>query len=1089
MRLHSQSFFRRIKHHSGFFLGLLLSYLFVTILADALIDGRVSFLDTPGYVLSFSFISDHLNGGIQLWNRYNQMPNAFKHFQFGYYDLHKFLLGFYLSVFDAGSITGSDFRTAFIQTSIALSLFIQTFGLYVLLKRFTQHKFIIVIAILYGNILLSIIHYTNPTTSNVISFFPLIVYLGLKVFEDKMLKDLGWFLLVLAIIFSFSPYHVLNVIYLPLHLLAISGLVFNFVFSDYGRPYRATIGNAISALFVIYRSFLRNLIPGGQGPTQGVPVRRNPLAVMLRRNAHFVALDFVAILVSFYVVWMVRAINEGNSLSGDEVFSAWLTSTPWIVTTFLLVNFSLGIYYSQRHRELIFLNVGRLTAAGYITSLLLTLLTQRVSIGAGYRVIAAGCFISVGMLILTRYGNLRCARDFTNQSMLLAISIGQWIHSTIGEIKVGIAKTRGRTYLFLALAAVLSILVLLPNLLMLKDVYPSASFDSSRIDRITPLSYFEKNHFLAAEGVRTYPFLSINHLQEQYPDSGSFANRGPVYARSFTFLGVSTIFFILAALLWSQDRRKYTFLTAYLLLLFLNTEIPVKANPLHILNATTNPFAFTNRSFHFLIIALGPIFLVPIVALGMQALIDFLRRPVTHVARSLLIPFSLVSLLIIILLLINFAPIRLYIHIFIIIGLFFAIFGIIMYLRWSVYSRQSILLGLFALIFIFEGSAWSTYISGTHERSIREPAQHLLLGRVYAIDAVSPAVLPLREYFSNLPFAEILPEASRNDRHEGMYYQFVDLDRLQEPRSQYFAAHSTYDSIVADSVYTDYLSQIDTLFAKTTFAAMGTEDTFRDILIRGLINEVVALDIDQEQRDELVENGKAICSFDSVEQCTNAQGAQVGLQEDFIKLDIPLASARQIGGSSRGFQLHIVSSEGIPSYLSTVLFTKESSRLTAWVNDQELHPVQGEIIEPYSFDVHNMVNDGIVLSLPRSFEIDDAVLKIYYQQRFQAGIMDVYLNTHDRLGLLVESDSEGWLLYHSPFDEDWKATINGEPTPIYRANGAFMAVPLENGLSRIEFSFMPGSLIRPLIFLSLLISLATVVVLIFKTLSASDEIH
>ena len=162
-------FFRRLKVHSPFFLGLLLSFAAVIVLLpEYFLRDEVFVLNNPGHLLAFNFVSDYLNGGIQLWNRFNEQPNVFLHFQYGYYSLHNFLLSILVSLFGEGSFLGSDFRITYVRSIVGLSLLFQTFGLYLLLRRFTRDKFLLVLGILYGNTLLSTgVYYISPTTSSV----------------------------------------------------------------------------------------------------------------------------------------------------------------------------------------------------------------------------------------------------------------------------------------------------------------------------------------------------------------------------------------------------------------------------------------------------------------------------------------------------------------------------------------------------------------------------------------------------------------------------------------------------------------------------------------------------------------------------------------------------------------------------------------------------------------------------------------------------------------------------------------------------------------------------------------------------------
>ena len=49
------------------------------------------------------------------------------------------------------------------------------------------------------------------------------------------------------------------------------------------------------------------------------------------------------------------------------------------------------------------------------------------------------------------------------------------------------------------------------------------------------------------------------------------------------------------------------------------------------------------------------------------------------------------------------------------------------------------------------------------------------------------------------------------------------------------------------------------------------------------------------------------------------------------------------------------------------------------------------------------------------------------------------------------------LVFAIPYSEGWSAKVDGEETPVYKANLMFMAVPLEAGLHTVELSYCtPG---------------------------------
>ena len=60
-----------------------------------------------------------------------------------------------------------------------------------------------------------------------------------------------------------------------------------------------------------------------------------------------------------------------------------------------------------------------------------------------------------------------------------------------------------------------------------------------------------------------------------------------------------------------------------------------------------------------------------------------------------------------------------------------------------------------------------------------------------------------------------------------------------------------------------------------------------------------------------------------------------------------------------------------------------------------------------------------------------------------------------------------WLVFNDTFSPGWRAWVDGEPAPIHRAFGFFMAVPLGPSVNRVDFRYEPASF-RLGLFISLL---------------------
>jgi uncharacterized membrane protein YfhO len=58
----------------------------------------------------------------------------------------------------------------------------------------------------------------------------------------------------------------------------------------------------------------------------------------------------------------------------------------------------------------------------------------------------------------------------------------------------------------------------------------------------------------------------------------------------------------------------------------------------------------------------------------------------------------------------------------------------------------------------------------------------------------------------------------------------------------------------------------------------------------------------------------------------------------------------------------------------------------------------------------------------------------------------------------VTTDAPGYLLLADTFYPGWQAVVDGQPTPILRADVLFRAVRLGPGIHRVEFRYRPASL-------------------------------
>lgn len=69
----------------------------------------------------------------------------------------------------------------------------------------------------------------------------------------------------------------------------------------------------------------------------------------------------------------------------------------------------------------------------------------------------------------------------------------------------------------------------------------------------------------------------------------------------------------------------------------------------------------------------------------------------------------------------------------------------------------------------------------------------------------------------------------------------------------------------------------------------------------------------------------------------------------------------------------------------------------------------------------------------------------YQVGRFDSNNLEISVDTGDRLTT--------WLLYSDTWHPAWRATVNGQAVPVYRANLAYKAVRLKKGLNHVHFYF------------------------------------
>jgi len=167
---------------------------------------------------------------------------------------------------------------------------------------------------------------------------------------------------------------------------------------------------------------------------------------------------------------------------------------------------------------------------------------------------------------------------------------------------------------------------------------------------------------------------------------------------------------------------------------------------------------------------------------------------------------------------------------------------------------------------------------------------------------------------------------------------------------------------------------------------------------------------------------------------------------------LTLADARQ--RPRAGFvEFSVALPDGFPAYMATNLFSVDRDTIRLTIDGRELAPAQGYLIRPDTFDIRNVATDRLVVALPGD-QPADTVIEL--EVTIDGLVKDVAPNTNDVTGLHIVAPSDGWLVWRMPYEEGWRATVNGDAVPVSLANHTGMAVPVSQGPNHVEFSYKTG---------------------------------
>lgn len=149
-----------------------------------------------------------------------------------------------------------------------------------------------------------------------------------------------------------------------------------------------------------------------------------------------------------------------------------------------------------------------------------------------------------------------------------------------------------------------------------------------------------------------------------------------------------------------------------------------------------------------------------------------------------------------------------------------------------------------------------------------------------------------------------------------------------------------------------------------------------------------------------------------------------------------------------------------PSGLGSIRFArvvKDKSEITSWLLRASPEQARGELV--YSLEMNPEAVSGFA-----SGQIPPA----------SPGSASLVEWSPDRLTFACASDTDSWLYVPNNHAPNWLATVDGRPAPVLVANGAFQAVPIPAGHTKVELFYsnriLPWLLVVSLLGVALLCS-------------------
>jgi hypothetical protein len=197
------------------------------IFPEFLIDRHLEFVRGSFYADywgSFTLTNFFYQGGIQLWDPYDQIPMAYPYFILGIGKFFNVLVSLVYILFSPLTTFNADFfEQAYSGVAFMGNLFLKAVGSYLLFRKLSSSRAIAILAGIYFSVIASAFPFITGGLSYG-SYIPLLVYLTLNVFEQFRLQDILRWALFFCILLSNDVLYT-GFLYQGIHFMVLAGVV------------------------------------------------------------------------------------------------------------------------------------------------------------------------------------------------------------------------------------------------------------------------------------------------------------------------------------------------------------------------------------------------------------------------------------------------------------------------------------------------------------------------------------------------------------------------------------------------------------------------------------------------------------------------------------------------------------------------------------------------------------------------------------------------------------------------------------------------------------------------------------------------